>query len=584
MKQQLEQLLKSTIEQLQQQEQLPKVAFLIQIEATRDKQFGDFAANTAMLLAKAAKKNPRQIAELIVKHIPDVPYLEKVAVAGPGFINFYLSAFALTSIVEKVLSEKEAYGSCTIGRGKRILLEFVSSNPTGPLHVGHGRHAAFGLVVANLLEEVGFKPYKEYYVNDAGRQMDILTVSVWVRYLNLCGENIPFPANAYRGDYVSAIAKKVLADQGRFFYATKLDVTKDLPLDEDKGGDKELYIDALIGRAKTLLKDNYQILFDIGCQDILHDIKDDLEEFGVHYDNWFSERAFIETGVVDALLQKLERGGHVYQQDGALWFKATDFGDVKDRVIVRSNGQRTYFANDLVYHLEKFERGFDIAIDILGSDHHGYLQRMKAALQAAGINPERLIILLLQFVTLYRGPVQVQMSTRGGNFITLRELRHEVGNDAARFFYLMRKADQHMDFDLELAKSQSNENPLYYIQYAYARIASVFRQMHERGLTYDEPLGLANINLLTEHHERDILTLLTNYPEMIINAALNYEPHLLTNYLRDLAHHFHSYYNAHAFLVDDENVRNARLTLVQAVRQILLNGLSMLAITPPETM
>lgn len=584
MKQHLEQLVQTAIKQLQESGEIPECPVQIQIDTTKDKRFGDFASNIALVLAKATQKKPRDLAERIVKTLPSSEFVQKVEIAGPGFINFFLSPAALTRIVEKILTDKESYGTCTIGRGKRILIEFLSSNPTGPLHVGHGRLAAFGTIVANLLQAVGFKPYKEYYVNDAGRQMDILTVSVWIRYLNFNDANIPFPVNGYRGEYVLDIAKKMKNEYQNHFQVASDLILSSLPADENEGGDKEIYIDALIARAKEILKDQYQILYDFSCQYILRDIQQDLAEFGVNYDQWFSERQFTKTGVVNVLLEKLKSSGHVYQRDHAWWFRSTDFGDEKDRVLVRSNGQYTYFANDVAYHLDKFERGFDIAIDIFGSDHHGYTPRMKGAIEASGINPERLITLLMQFVTLYRGQKQIQMSTRGGSFVTLRELRHEVGNDAARFFYVMRKAEQHMDFDLDLATSQSNENPLYYIEYAYARIASVFRQMEERHLSYNEINGFAQVHQLILDHERQLLNTLSHYPDIIVNAALLYEPHQLTTYLRELATDFHAYYNAHQFLVEDENIRDARLVLIKAVRQVLLNGLSLLGIKPPDSM
>jgi arginyl-tRNA synthetase len=414
--------------------------------------------------------------------------------------------------------------------------------------------------------------------------MDILTVSIWLRYLSLCGENIIFPANAYRGDYIIDIARAVKDKHGTEMQVPAQQVMENLPLDEPQGGDKELYIDAVIERVKKILGVKYQIIFDEGLAGILADISDDLAEFGVQFDNWFSERQFVATSVVDKLLEKLRAGGHVYERDGALWFRSTDFDDEKDRVLVRKNGQRTYFANDVAYHLSKFDRGFDIAIDIFGSDHHGYVPRMRAAMQACGINPERLIHLLGQFVTLYRSGKQAQMSTRGGDFVTLRELRNEVGNDAARFFYVMRKYDQHIDFDLDLAKSQSNENPVYYVQYAHARICSVFKQLDERQWVYNEANGLAHLDLLNEEHERQLLNTLSRYPDIIVDAALNYEPHLLTNYIRELAADFHAYYNSHQFLVEDAALRDARLALITAVRQVLLNGFNILGISPPESM
>lgn len=584
MKQHIDYLLQAALKTLQAQGELPAVADLIQVENTKDKQHGDYATNLALILAKPAKKNPREVAAQLVAALPASTLVTKVEIAGPGFINFFLSPEALLQVVPTILKEKDQFGHSHMGRGKSVLVEFVSSNPTGPLHVGHGRHAAYGSVVCNLLDAVGFKVFREYYVNDAGRQMDILTVSIWMRYLTECGATLAFPANGYRGEYVIDIAKRLKADHGDAFVVPAATVLADLPKDESEGGDKELYIDALIAKAKTCLGDHYLTIFDAGLDGIMADIKNDLSEFGTHFDSWFSERAFVSTDVVDKLLKKLQDNGHVYQKEGALWFKSSAFGDEKDRVLVRSNGIRTYFANDVAYHLNKFERGFDIAIDIFGSDHHGYVPRMKAAVEASGVNPERLLHLLGQFVTLYRGGEQVQMSTRGGNFVTLRELRQEVGNDAARFFYVMRKYDNHIDFDLDLAKSQSNDNPVYYLQYAYARISSVFRQANERGLPLNEAVGLSHLALLVEPQERQLLNTLSRYPDTIVNAALHYEPHQLTNYLRDVAADFHAYYNAHHFIVEDEPLRQARLTLLAATRQILLNGFGLLGLNAPETM
>lgn len=584
MKHLIETLIKAALKQLQDAGELPEVPTLIQVDATKDKQHGDFASNIAMTLAKTLQQKPRDIALRIISALPESKQVTKAEVAGPGFINFFLTEDAFTGVVATILAEKENFGRCKIGREKKVLVEFLSSNPTGPLHVGHGRGGAYGAVVSNLLDAVGFKTYREYYVNDAGRQMDILTSSIWLRYLGLCGEEIVFPANAYRGEYVIDISKAMHEVHGDHFRMSSQAVFADLPPDEPQGGDKEIYIDAIINRAKTLLGDKYEAVFTLGLDNVLADIRNDLAEFGVHYDNWFSERQFVASDVVDKLLEKLTASGHVYHKDGALWFRSTDFGDEKDRVLVRSNGTRTYFANDVAYHLTKFDRGFDLAIDIFGADHHGYVPRMKAAMQASGINPERLIHLLLQFVTLYRGGSQVQMSTRSGSFITLRELREEVGNDAARYFYVMRKSEQHIDFDLDLAKAQSNENPVYYVQYAHARICSVFRQLSERGLSYNENNGVANLALLSAPHERQLLTTLSRYPELIVNAALQYEPHQLTNYLRDLAADFHAYYNSNQFLVDEVELRDARLALITATRQTLVNGFNLLGITSPESM
>lgn len=584
MKPHLENLIKTALLKLQENAELSELPPLIQIEMTKDKQHGDFASNVAMMLAKTAKKNPRELAERIISLLPSSPYLEKAETAGPGFINFFLTPDAMTSVIEMILTQQSDFGRSKIGREKKVLVEFLSANPNGPLHVGHGRGGAFGAVVANLLDAVGFKTYREYYVNDAGRQMDILTVSIWLRYLAVCGEEVEFPVNAYHGEYVINIAKAIYDIHNDHFRVSTQAVFKDLPLDESHGGDKEIYIDALIERTKYLLDDKYEPLFNLGLENVLADIREDLSEFGVHYDNWFSERQFVSTDVVNKLLEKLKESGHVYERENALWFRSTDFNDDKDRVLVRANGQRTYFANDVAYHLSKFERGFDIAIDVFGSDHHGYVPRMKAAMKASSIHPERLLHLLLQFVTLYRSGVQVQMSTRSGTFVTLRELREEVGNDAARFFYVMRKSEQHIDFDLDLAKARSNENPVYYVQYAHARICSVIKQMTERGMIFDQTKGLSSVQLLTEPHERQLLITLSRYPDMITSAALQYEPHQLTNYVRDLSADFHAYYNSHQFLVEDEALRNARLALVMATRQTLLNGFNLLGISAPETM
>jgi arginyl-tRNA synthetase len=586
MKQHIEQLIQTALDKLQAEEKLALDASpTIQIDATKDKQHGDFACNIAMVLAKSAQRKPREVAELIVQALPTSPKISKVEIAGPGFINFFLAPQAFHSVVSDILSAGKTYGRANVGKNKRILLEFVSSNPTGPLHVGHGRHAAYGAVVADLLELVGFSVHREYYVNDAGRQMDILAVSVWLRYLESFGEKIIFPTNAYKGTYVIDIARQLKQTYQDQFVATSQNVFQELPPDEPDGGDKELYIDAVIARAKQLLGDaSYEKLFDLSLTMILDDIRDDLAEFGVTFQDWFSERAFTKTDVVDRMIERLRKNDLAYERDGAIWFRSTNFTDDKDRVLQRANGQRTYFANDLAYHVNKFERGFDTVITMVGSDHHGYIPRMKSGVQANEIDPTKLLYLLVQFVTLYRGGEQVQMSTRSGSFVTLRELREEVGNDAARYFYVMRRCEQHIDFDLDLAKSKSNENPVYYVQYAYARICSVFRQLPEKGMTYTRATGLANVALLTEPHEIQLLGTLARYKEVIVAAAMHYEPHQITHYLRDLATDFHGYYNSHQFLVDNEALRQARLSLIESVHQVLSNGLQLLGVSTPESM
>ena len=584
-KQYIEQLVLSALDSLHKSGDLVVEAPRIQVEATKDKQHGDFATNIALLLAKPAQRKPRDIAELIVKALSEDSNVTKVEIAGPGFINFFLSPETLFSVVPDILAAGEKYGRCNLGENKRVLVEFVSSNPTGPLHVGHGRHAAYGNSVAKILDAAGYKVHREYYVNDAGRQMDILAVSVWLRYLELCGAELTFPANAYKGTYVIDIARALKAEQGDKLFVKSDSVFKDLPKDEPEGGDKELYIDAIIARAKELLGENgYRILFDLSLEMILADIRSDLEEFGVHFDEWFSERKLTTSGVVDRYIKDLQQAGRVYEQEGALWFRATEFGDEKDRVLQRANGQHTYFANDLAYHINKFERGFDLAIDILGSDHHGYVPRVKAGLQAHDIDPARLTVPLVQFVTLYRGGQQAQMSTRSGSFVTLRELRAEVGNDAAHYFYVMRKCEQHIDFDMDLAKSKSNENPVFYVQYAHARICSVLRQLDEKNMTYDQAEGVANLTRLSEPHEVQLLSTISRYNDVIVSAATYYEPHILTNYLKDLATDFHAYYNSQQFLVDDSALRNARLTLILAARQLIVNGLKLIGVNAPESM
>ena len=586
MKEQLRQIIKTALTQLISQKSLPELVLPeIQIDRTKDKSHGDFACNIAMMLARQAKMNPRQIATLLIEELPETKFITQVDIAGPGFINFTLSADAAQEIVKTVLQAGEQFGQSQLGAGKSVQVEFVSANPTGPLHVGHGRGAAYGSAVSNLLSTAGFKVHREYYVNDAGRQMDILATSVWLRYLEACGEKLVFPSNGYKGDYVLTIANDIKTEQGDTFVKAVADVFESVAADEPAGGDKEQHIDDLIAKAQDLLGDeSYRQVFDAGLQSILSEIRQDLSDFGTDYEEWFSERSLMEMGVVDKVITQLKAVDMLYEQGGAWWFRSTQFGDEKDRVVVRNNGQTTYFASDIAYHLNKYQRGFDTVIDIWGSDHHGYIPRVKASLAAAGEDVERLKVLLVQFAVLYRGSEKVAMSTRSGQFVTLRELREEVGKDAARFFYVLRSADQHMDFDLELAKSQSNDNPVYYVQYAHARVCSVFRELSERGLAWDKAEGEQALSRLTEEHEQAIMSMLSRYPEVINSAAVNYTPHLLAHYLMDLARDFHTYYNAHQFIVDDHGLSQARLTLITAVKQVISNGLGVLGVSAPGTM
>jgi arginyl-tRNA synthetase len=557
----------------------------VQVERTRDPSHGDFSSNVAMILAKQTRAKPRDLAARIVELLPASTLIERVEIAGPGFINFFLSQSAYRELVPKILTTGPAYGCSDLGAGKRVQVEFVSANPTGPLHVGHGRGAAYGAVVADLLAAVGFEVHREYYVNDAGRQMDILATSVWLRYLELCGEDLSFPRNGYRGDYVWDISASLHREHGDDYRCAAAEVLTGLPPDEPDGGDKEVHIDALIERARHLLGDNrYRLVFELGLNRILDDIRDDLSLFGVEYDEWYSERSLTESGAVNKAIERLREAGYLYEREGAVWFRSSDFGDEKDRVVERENGQTTYFASDIAYHVDKLERGFERVIDVWGADHHGYAPRVKAALAALGDDPGKLDVLLVQFAILYRGGEKVQMSTRSGEFVTLRQLRKEVGRDAARFFYVMRRCEQHLDFDLDLAKSQSADNPVYYVQYAHARICSVLRQAADKGVAVDPSPGVTNLDLLAETHEQALLRTLSRYPEVVEAAALTGEPHQLTHYLRELANDFHTYYNAHQFLVADEKLRDARIKLILAARQVLRNGLELLGVSAPQSM
>lgn len=557
----------------------------IKIDRTRDPAHGDLACNTAMALAKQAGIPPRDLAQHILDHLPETDWLEKAEIAGPGFINFFLKNHTANAVIDRILDKGDSFGHNTTGSGIKVQIEFVSANPTGPLHVGHGRGAAYGASLANLLKVNGYDVYKEYYVNDAGRQMDILTVSVWMRYLDLAGEALSFPANGYQGDYIWDIAATLHREQGDLFRHPAKTIFKDLPADEPDGGDKETYIDALTERCKTLLStDQFKQVHRQGLVEITGNIRRDLREFGVEYDEWFAESSLMESGAVPKAIKRLQDSGYIYEEGGALWFRSTNFGDEKDRVVQRDNGLYTYFASDIAYHMNKLDRGFDRLINIWGADHHGYVPRVRAAIEALGGKPEQLEIMLVQFANLYRGGEQVTMSTRSGQFVTLRELRNETGNDAARFFYVMRKPEQHMDFDLDLARSQSNDNPVYYIQYAHARISSVFRQLNERGMQWDKPNGLQSLDGLNQPHEQELIKVLNHYSEMIEKAGQQHDPHHITYYLRDLAQAFHTYYNAHTFIVDDDALRNARLCLISATQQVIRNGLDIIGVSAPEEM
>jgi arginyl-tRNA synthetase len=557
----------------------------VQVTRTKDKTHGDFACNVALQLAKHAQKPPRELAEMLLANLPEDPIVAKVEIAGPGFLNFYIQENLHGEILNTVLQQQANYGLANTYAGKKVQIEFVSANPTGPLHVGHGRGAAYGATIGNLLAAVGYEVQREYYVNDAGRQIDILSTSVWLRYLELCDEKFTFPSNAYQGDYVWDIAATIHREHSDKYLHTTKDWMSDLPADEPQGGDKEIYIDAIISKAKSLLGENgYGVFTRCALDTIINDIKDDLELFGVHYDNWFSEKSLLTNNSVQTALKTLEENGHSYIKDDAIWFRSTKFGDEKDRVLVRANGTHTYFASDIAYHLNKYERGFDRLINIWGADHHGYITRIKAAVEALGKDPTCLQIPLVQFANLYKGGEKLAMSTRSGEFVTLRELRKQVGKDAARYFYVMRKHEQHLDFDLDLATSQSKDNPVYYVQYAHARICSIFEQA---GVAMqDQAISDADSEQLSNEHEKNILKLLSQFPENISSAADKLSPHIIVNYLRNVANAFHSFYNEkeNQVLVDDVALRNARLKLIYATKIVIHNGLTLLDVSAPEKM
>ncbi|HEY6452585.1 MAG TPA: arginine--tRNA ligase [Steroidobacteraceae bacterium] len=557
---------------------------LISVERTRDASHGDYATNIALRLARSAGKPAAEIAQAIVAALPASVALARAEVAGAGFINFRLAGGAHGAVLVRVLELGDRYGCSEAGAGESIVLEFVSANPTGPLHVGHGRQAAYGATLANLLRAVGHPVEREYYINDGGRQMDILTLSTWLRYLERCGERLEFPANGYRGDYVHAIAARLYERYGRELYRERAAVFAQLPLDAP-AGDKEQYIDALIERMRTLLAPaGFDAVLELALTTMLADIREDLAAFGVEFERWFSERELVRSGAVEHALEKLGAQGQLYRKDGALWFRASRFGDDEDRVLVRANGQHTYFAPDIAYHLHKRERGFARLIDVLGADHHGYVARVRGALMAMGEPGECLEACLIQFVSLFRGGEKIPMGKREAQFVTLRQLREEVGNDACRLFYLMRSHDQPLDFDLELAKSRTNENPVYYLQYAHARVASVRRQLAARGLAYDAALALQSLHLLGSPHEQAVLAALARYPEVLLQAAAARAPHALVHHLRELATAFHGWYNAATFILEEAALRNARLALCYGVQQVLRNGLGLLGVAAPESM
>jgi arginyl-tRNA synthetase len=523
-----------------------------EVDAPKQADHGDLATNLALVLAKQARMPPRKVAEILVSRVAaPTGMLQKIEIAGPGFINFFIDDTFWYRVLPEIHDLGPAYGDSDLGAGQKVQVEFVSANPTGPLHIGHGRGAALGDALANLLRATGHQVVREYYINDVGNQILTLGKSLYFRLREHLGEVIEFPEDGYQGGYMKELAGNYLA-QGKA-------VPPAPPHEDDL-----LELGRYAGDA------------------ILEDIKKDLNDFGVHFDNWFSETELFRQGLVDQSIRLLKENRFLYEKDGALWFKATEFGDEKDRVVQRSNEAFTYFASDIAYHLYKFQQDYNLVVDIWGADHHGYVPRLQAAAQALGLKG-RLQVILVQLVSLLRQGEPVAMTTRGGTFVTLREVLDEVGKDAARFIFLTRRPDAQLEFDLELAKQQSSENPVYYVQYAHARLASVFRQAAAQGIPLGAP-DLSHLPRLSLPEELSLLKLLAGYPELVEAAARNLEPHRLTYFLTELASQLHSYYYKHRFINEDGELTRARLDLVAAVKTVLAHGLQILGVAAPETM
>lgn len=594
MKQTLETLLDTTFDTLVSQGTIPADApRKIQVDRTKDKSHGDFATNLAMTLAKSAGMKPRDLADKIIAALPANTAITQVDIAGPGFINFFMSSDSRFAVVRQALEDVTAFSSPNVGNGEKVLLEFVSANPTGPMHVGHGRGAAYGSALANVLKATGYHVHREYYINDAGRQADVLAVSVFLRYLEACGQSVKIPSRAYPGEYVKTCAEALKAKVGEDYFRLYSEVMADLPEDpadplesdtaatrEAIKAKKELHLDALIERVRSLLDSDYRKLQDFALDAQMDSIRATLKAFNVEFDQWFSERSLLDSGAIGHAMDLLKQRGHVYEKDGALWLATSQLGDEKDRVLIRDNGIHTYFAADVAYHLNKLERHFDTLVDVWGADHHGYIARVRAAIEALTGQGDKFHVALIQFVTLSSG----RMGKRSGNFVTLAQLIEEAGNDATRFFYLTRSPEQHLEFDIDLARSQSSENPVFYLQYAHARVCSMVRELGERGYVYDQEAGLAALADLPEAAAEDLAKRIAAWPEAVAGAARNRAPHQLTHVLRELAQEFHAWYNGNKVLVEDANVRNARLALAIAVKNVIANGLALLGVSAPEKM
>ncbi len=522
------------------------------ISVPKQEEHGDFASNFALMMASSLKMPPRKIAEALKALLEEDPIFSRVEVAGPGFLNFFISDSYWQGHLKDIVQAGESFGRSSEGAGKKVLVEFVSANPTGPLHVGHGRGAAVGDSLARVLDAAGFSVTTEYYINDAGNQMQTLGRSVYLRYQEHLGRKIEFPKECYQGDYIKEIAADIAEQEGSRFL--------DTPFEECA----EFFIDWAV-------------------REISSGIKRDLADFKVRFDNWYSEKTLHESGAIEKTIAELMERGVIYEKDGALWFRTTDFGDEKDRVVRRSDGRLTYFAADIAYHRDKFQRGFELLVDIWGADHHGYVPRVKAAVEALGHDPDSLKVLLVQLVNLIEGGELKAMSTRAGEFVTLREVLDEVGSDAARFIFLTRRCDSHLDFDIDLAKSQSQENPVYYVQYAHARLCSVFEKAGQAGLELDDR-AKPDLSLLKTQEEFRIMKMLASFPELVASSARALEPHRVSYYLQELAGLLHKFYAKHRFVGEDEALSRARLFMARAIRVVLANGLSLLGVSAPEKM
>ncbi len=525
----------------------------IGLEVPARAEHGDFASNIAMVLAREEKKAPRRIAEILIETLNrEEGIIGKVEIAGPGFINFFLTERCWYGVLDDIVQSGVSYGRSRTGEGKKVQVEFVSANPTGPLHIGHGRGAATGDAVASVLEAAGFSVQREYYINDAGNQMETLGRSIFLRYLELMGETMNFPADCYQGEYIRDLAREVAEVEGQRI----LEIPEEAAI---------------------------RFCASFGGKRILAGIDEDLRAFGIRFDNWYSEQSLFDRGEVERGVALVREKGLCYEKEGAIWFRTSDYGDDKDRVLVRSNGATTYFASDVAYHKEKFDRGFDMVVDVWGADHHGYVPRMKAVMAGLGRRPEDLQVILVQLVNLLRGGQQVAMSTRSGEFVTLQEVIEEVGKDACRFFFLMRRSDSQLDFDLELAKQQSSDNPVYYVQYAHARVCSINRNAAEQKIAVPE-LGEIDFGRLALEEELALARILSRFPETVAGAAVAFEPHRVIFFLQELAAQFHSYYNRHRVLTEDMETSRARLYLVNCVRIVLENALLLLGVSAPEQM